>query len=160
MSEEQSTLERTRCQLYGAYCEELSLYDESDCEYPADQDKKVAHKYMSDPDFEWIDIVANGEVVGFLIIGQDLDIHEDGLYICEAYVRADHRNQGLMTSKVHRVLESYDGEYIYLDIFQKNHSARCFWEKILTGWKYNKVNSFPFYGNSSLIEYTYRKLYP
>lgn len=114
--------------MYYDYCRELDQYakEKDDSRKHAYQ---VAEIYLSEPEFEWIDIISENTVCGFLIIGKDLKhVHGKGLYICEAYVVPEKRNRKLMTNAVREVLVKIQPKFIYMEIFDNNTGARRFWE--------------------------------
>ncbi len=122
---------KDRILLYEQYCVELELYDEEEIDYTSDTAQKVAEVYLKQPCFEWIDIFYCGILVGFLIIGRNLDIHGNGFYICEAFVLPRYRRKGLMTAAVKKALDGYHG-MVYYEVFRRNLIALAFWRSIFT----------------------------
>lgn len=112
--------------MYEDYCIELDQYDPDEGIYPLDQARQVAGDYLRRSDeFTWTPIYDGPQEVGFLITAVNLPFFGDGLYVCEAYVRPDHRRKGLMTEAVQKMLKKCS--IVHLEVFMAN-PAIWFWK--------------------------------
>ena len=121
-------MSQNKVSMYVDYCIELDKYDPYEGIYPLDQARFVAEEYLNRPDFRWTSILDGPREVGFLITAVDLPFFGKGLYICEAYVRPDHRRKGLMTDAVTEMLKKH--RIVHLEVFSAN-PAIWFWKQTL-----------------------------
>ena len=143
--------------MYFDYCRELDQYAQE-----KDGSRKhayqIANIYLNNPEFEWINIISENNICGFLIIGRDLmHVHGKGLYICEAYVIPEKRNQKLMTNAVRKVLKRVQSQFIYMEIFDNNTGAKRFWEARMQEIKAILIGTQQNTQYEEIIEYIYLK---
>lgn len=94
-------------------------------------------KILYQGDTTWYDIrLENGEIVGFLIIGQNTNCHPDAdFFIDQAYILPKFRKRGLMTKAISEFIEENRGRFC-LFIIDNNTYARSFWFKTFAGLGY------------------------
>jgi len=129
---------QARKTLYMDYCHELDSYDpeHEDFLHYFTRFKAIrsCKAYMKKKGFEWIDIYNKANIlIGFLIIGRDLSIHGEGLYICEAYIMPEERSRGYMSSEINNILKENAGN-VYMEIFDLNKRAVRFWRNRMSDY--------------------------
>ena len=145
--------------MYAQYSDELAQYDDGPAVDPKWSDK-VADKYMSneDPCLEWIDIRADGHIVGFLIvylhIGEGRYLFRQQIRICEAYILPSYRKKGLMREAVQELLKG--GHDVSFEVYKRNPAIE-FWRKILAENGYRCIRESDYFLNKSMAEYLFRK---
>lgn len=96
--------------------------------------------YLDQPYYEWIDIVSDDTVVGFLIIGKAPDCHPDcDYFICQSYVSKEYRHHFLMTNTVTNFVNSHTGKYCLM-ILKTNDYAKQFWFNLFNDLGYEPLS--------------------
>ena len=137
--------------LFRDYCQELDKFDQSGKEYPITQADAVFNQYERLKRCVIRPIQKNGENIGFLITVIPIEENHH-LRICEAYIKPEHRNQGLMTQAVKEVLEKPCKDVRFM-VFDKNTKALEYWKRIMTGKGYVLAGVYPI--EKGLSEYMY-----
>ena len=145
---------KDRLALYREYCQELKQYDKDPSPWDMKQAADYAESCIRGRGYEWLDIYQDNILCGFLILGYDLPVHGNGLYICEAYVKPDFRERGLMSDLVRNKLRSRKGK-IYLTIYDKNLYAQEFWGTLLRDCRAGMLCQNVVNETSGLTEYTF-----
>ena len=141
MNEEVTSIKEERKKLYRQYTLELAQYDPDLLNVSTERLDDWALKHMSH--HEWIDIFADGDPypAGFIVIankGCSEHCHPYcNWFICQAYIKPEHRQKGLMTGTVTEFISERNGLY-GLDVFKKNEHADRFWKHL-----FERVNGLP-----------------
>lgn len=78
---------------------------------------------------QWIDVQADNELIGFLIIGTAPNCHPDAdYYVEEAYIKPEFRRKNYMFSAVSEFVQNHKGVYC-LFVLDRNNAAKSFWKK-------------------------------
>lgn len=98
------------------------------------------------------------QLAGFLIIGESPNCHPDcDYFICQAYIKPEHRRKGLMTETLRKFIKEHPGTYC-LDVLYGNVYARSFWFKFFKRAGYTDID-LPFieHGVTGICESLYFK---
>ena len=140
--------------MYVDYCIELDKYDPDEETYPINQAKQVAKEYLQRDDFVWTPIYDGIDEVGFLITADDLPFFGNGKYICEAYIRPDHRKRGLMTQTVQEMLKKCS--IVHLEVFMAN-PAIWFWTHMFSETGFKEIVAEPSPLTHGAMHWAYEK---
>lgn len=132
--------------LYVAYRHELHDIAEDGFELePEYTSRSFVRSAILNPDvYEWVDVVCNDEIVGFLLIclkptaciGCDLAIEA-------AYVKPEFRKQGLMTKAVTEYVTAHPCVWSLI-VIRKNVHARKFWLNLFGNLGYKRIYTLEF----------------
>ena len=130
----------TKMKLYTEYIEYLSQYNPDLLKMDTEDIKQLVTDYTYDKMSEWIDIKDDKLIVGFMIISTNPnECRPDVDYeIAQMYISSDHRRKGLGRRVVFDYLSTHPGIYS-LDIYDKNHSASVFWNRVFRDVKAKQI---------------------
>ena len=141
MRKEETSIKIERKKLWNQYIHEQAQYDPDLLKESEERLDNWAFKYMSH--HEWIDIFADDDPypVGFVVIANKRCIEHCHPYydwfICQAYIKPEYRQKGLMTDAIMEFINERKGLYGF-DVFKKNEYANKFWKYL-----FKKINGIP-----------------
>ena len=122
-----------RLYLYNQYLREQEQYLGKFKETQDEQEQWALNQWHKKNHYDWLDIVADEEIIGFLVIGFDRDgkvyaCHpECDYWIAQAYVLTEYRNNGYMTSRLTKYVNRHPGDYgMYIPV---GNPSKSFWLK-------------------------------
>lgn len=122
-------IESTGYKMFSSYLDEL----QSMCNLPLIDDKRKEFLFSEIQCYEfskWVNVIANGNIVGFFIIGTGENCHPDAdYYIQEAYIQPEYRRKGYMSYAISEYVKRHRGIYCLL-ILNKNYIAKTFWPEV------------------------------
>lgn len=125
-----------RHKLYADYLSELEKIRGIPFTDSPDEKWSWCQDYITSPHSRWIDIEANGKIVGFLIIDSAPDCHPKcNYFIAQSFIMPEYRKKHLMTDAVQRFVTEHGGKYCLM-IIDKNTYARNFWFKLFDSLGY------------------------
>ncbi len=132
--------------LYIDYYRELEKYSphmrENEC---SDEEiKKQARDLMPGGELgscsEWIDIVRDGKIVGFLIMSSAPKCHpETDFFINQKYVMPEYRKGGLMSDTIRGFMKKHPKSRYSIFILRKNKWAQTYWKTFFKSVGYTTV---------------------
>lgn len=143
-----------RKKLFEEYIDELDAIDPStkDERHPIDPyfEKITNATGCSDSEYDyslqhpcsfWVDLYPDNDnleyldPVGFLLFSVDLE--DERIYIQEAYVLPEYRNQGIMTETIRSLALLFPHNSVVLSVLIANKKAMAFWRSVLqeTGYR-------------------------
>ena len=105
----------------------------------------LKNEYFYNEDTYFYIIYKNNVPVGFTIIGDNTNCHEDAdIYIEEFYIRPLFRREHYGRSLILHVLFTHKPDTLCFRILKKNKQAHKFWSIIFSEWsKYNLIDTAP-----------------
>ncbi len=153
-----SGINKAREDMYLDYCNEMQRFDPTPHgKISANiQARSVFRRYLRKKWFTWTDIYdENKKLIGFLITAKNLNLHGEGLYICEAYVILEYRGSGFMERALMDIFDGHTGP-VFLEVFNTNRIALRFWNNIAHKLNAKLISANPSpSGIPGLTEYKY-----
>lgn len=119
-------IESTGYKMFSSYLDELQTI----CNLPLIDDGKKEFLFNEIQCYEfskWVNVIANGNIVGFFIIGTGENCHPDAdYYIQEAYIKPEYRRKGYMSYAISDYVKRHAGIYC-LFILNNNQIGHAFW---------------------------------
>lgn len=129
-----------RHKLYTDYLKELEAI--RGLPFPDSPDDKWfwCQDYITSPHSRWIDIEANGKIVGFLIIDSAPDCHPKcNYFIAQSFIMPEYRKKHLMSDAVSKFVKEHGGKYCLM-LIDKNDYAKKFWFSLFERLGYTELS--------------------